>query len=138
VIDVTFFNPYPNKDGNWAYGIFLGTGKGDIYQVIELRSNGSWIQRYKLGYGTQLVGLRQEVSANIDNTDQGKNQIRLITVGNDAWLFVNEEFVGKLDLGVVTDVVHKRLYITAERDGEITSFENFKIWKWDPDLFPIP
>jgi len=134
--EVTFLNP-PNVD-KWRNGFFLRNSRSGRYHSISIRSDGSWIHQVRLGRDSSRVDLRRERTSNIDKTNHGRNRLRLITVGDDAWLFINGEFEGKLDLSQVTDTAPVKIYVSDESTGVTTRFESFTIWKWSPELAAIP
>jgi len=79
------------------------------------------------------------VSTAIDTTPGGRNRLRLVVVGTDGWLFINDEPQGQLDLSAV-GFDRVRLHVTDETAGAVTRYENFIVREWDPALEerPVP
>ena len=97
VIDATFSNPYPTREGSWSVGfLFRHAGRNEFHAVI-VRSNAKWYYFLRTGD----VDSEQRVSdfsERISTTADGSNRIRLVAIGEDGWLFVNGAFVANLDL----------------------------------------
>lgn len=49
----------------------------------------------------------------------------------DAWLFINDEPQGRLDLSSV-GFDRVRLHVTDETEGAVTRYESFTVREWDP------
>ena len=49
----------------------------------------------------------------------------------DAWLFINDEPQGQLDLSAV-GFDRVRLHVSHETEGAVTRYENFIVREWDP------
>ena len=136
MIEATFQNPYLTDNERWVHGFMLRGKPGNIFHVIYI-SDAIWGHDYRLGKGEPDIALRQEVFSGIDKTPGGKNRLRLVAIGDQGWLFINNQPQGQLDLSVLEfDRVILMLY--EESAGAVTRFENFTVWKWHPSLQTIP
>lgn len=137
MIEATFKNPYPTSKGDWNYGFLLAQRKVNFYHWMRIRSDGTWDHSYRPGPDADRVTLRQESPPSIDTTPQGKNRIRLVIIGEDGWLYINNQFQGNLSLGAV-DFDRVQLVLGDEVAGQSTRFDGFAIWKWDSSLAALP
>jgi len=137
MIEITFFNPYPVNEAPWTYGLMFQEGEGEITYFIDIVSDGSWRIRSQLP-GTEWSELTQEQSPHIDKNDSGKNHLRLIIVGTEAWLFINKQFEFQVDVSALTFPGRINAFVMNERSGKATPFKDFTVWRWSPELAPIP
>lgn len=128
IVEVQFRNP--NKpDIQWRHGInFRQTY--DVYSAyflyfsstsweMEVVKNGNWSSG---GYGDLK---------NINLAPNGLNTFYLVVNQQEALLFVNDEFVTKLDVSNNRREGNILLFTADEYKGEKTIFEKFTIWKLD-------
>ena len=140
MVEATFINPYSPSKGRWSYGFMLRWTQVNTFHAIVLESSGLWGHDLRLGDDSTL-DIRSELSASIDTTAGGKNRLRVVMIGNEGWLFINEAFVGKLDLSGLTETGSVAVlagYYGSGITGESTRFEDFIIWKWHPELATLP
>lgn len=140
MVEVTFFNPYPRSEGSWDYGFLLRNAKSNFYYWIRIQSKGAWAHSMRLGNEERRLDLRSEVAFNVDSTPEGKNQLRVIVIGDEGWVYINGKFQGNINLSALTDVGPISLVIgdQNEKEGEATRFEDFTIWKWHSSLARLP
>ena len=78
--------------------------------------------------------LRQISSIAIDTSTGGSNLVRVVVVGNEGWLFINDAFAGALDLSALTlrgDTTAMTAYFTTDEiAGESTRVGDFTIWSY--------
>ena len=131
VIEARFFNPYSTQVGGWSVGFLLRSGRSNTFHAIVISSNGAWNHYLRTGDVDIGQDLAAEFSNHIDTNRNGSNQIRIITRGPEGWLFVNDEFVGKLDLSGLTSAGSVHAVGAFFRDdaiaGKSTRFEDFTI-----------
>ena len=116
MVEVNFLNPYSVSTGRWEYGFYL-RGVSNLYQRVSVQSTGAWEHDYRLGPDTSATSLRSESSPDIERGASGRNQLRLVIVGQEGWFCINGKLQDKLDLGVAP-FEDARLFITYERAGE--------------------
>ena len=137
MIEATFFNPYPTTKGSWSYGFLLRNSRFGYYHRVLVQSKGAWIHRLRLGTG-RSEDLRSERSDNVDRTPEGKNHLRVITIGDEGWVYINGVFEGNINLSELTEPFNNFVVLGDEMEGEATRFEGFTIWKWHPSLATLP
>ena len=98
VIEATFSNPYPTREGSWSVGFLLRDTGVDRFHAVIVRSNGKWRHFLRTGDTDSEQEIAEGYSERISTTGGGENRVRLVAIGEDGWLFVNGAFAGKLDL----------------------------------------
>ena len=136
MVEVNFLNPYSVSTGRWEYGFYL-RGGSNLYQRVSVLSTGAWEHDYRLGPDTSATSLRSESSPDIERGASGRNQLRLVIVGQEGWFYINGKLQDKLDLGVAP-FEDARLFITYERAGEETRFADFSVWEWGGSMAKLP
>ena len=131
VIEATFSNPYPTREGSWSAGFLFRNAELGNFHVVVIRSNGKWYHRLRTGDADSTQYLAEDHSEHISTSADGNNRVRIVAIGDDGWLLINGEFVANLDLsggsksGEVTAV---GLYFTADGiPGRFTRFTDFTI-----------
>ncbi|MFH1560125.1 MAG: S1C family serine protease [Chloroflexota bacterium] len=132
VIEARFFNPYSTSIGSWDYGFLIRRSDSNVFHSVGLRSNGYWYHNERTGPVELDRDMASQWSSIIDRSASGSNHLRLIAIGNDGWLFINDSFVGKLRLGDVVqpgDVTATTGYYEGnEIVGQSTRFEDLVVW----------
>jgi len=137
MVEATFFNPYPISKGSWSYGFLLRNSSFGYYHQIRVRSKGAW--RHSLRLGNEFFGdLQSQRSDSVDVTPEGKNQLQVITIGDEGWVYINGVFEGNINLGGLPEPFDNFVVLGNETEGEATRFEGFTIWKWHPSLATLP
>jgi len=137
IVEATFFNPYPTTKGSWSYGFLLRNSRFGYYHQVRVRSKGEWI--HDLRFGTEISGsVFSGLLSSVDVTPEGKNQLRVITIGDEGWVYINGVFEGNISLGGLTEPFDNFVVLGNELEGEATRFEGFTIWKWHPSLAALP
>ena len=150
MLEVTFENPFAPNESHWNYGIlFDDTSRPETYHWIEVGSKwgGYWFHRRRAGPEEESRGGRSERLTGLDFDEQGETHIRLIIIGQEGWLYINDRLAGivPFTLGNVPNPERLRLIINDvdtggfeyDRGGQ-TRFEDFTVWKWHPSLFDLP
>ena len=130
VIEAAFSNPYPTRDGSWSVGFLFRAVGGEFHAVI-IRSNGKWYHRLRAEDADSTRFIAEEHSERVLTRANGSNLVRVVSIGEDGWLFVNGAFVAKLDLSdgaKIGDVVAVGKYFTRDGiPGRYTRFADFTI-----------
>ena len=131
VIEATFSNPYPTRDGSWSVGFLLRSPDIEEFHAVLIRSNGKWYHRLRAGDADSTRFIAEEHSERVLTRANGSNRVRVVAIGEDGWLFVNGAFVAKLDLSdgaKIGDVVAVGKYFTRDGiPGRYTRFADFTI-----------
>ena len=136
-METTLQNPDVGNEGRWTHGLFLRGEGSNFFHAIFIDSTGNWRHSYRRGSGEEWTTARQEVTPSVDTTPSGKNRLRLIIIGNQGWLYINEQPQGTLELSAV-GFNAVCLIVSRETTGAVTSFEGFTVWKWHTSLAALP
>ena len=140
IVEATFINPYSSSYNSWDYGFnireldMMGRFIGDDATYIEVvvTSDQRWNAKARnqdLSYSERIGG---GTLSNLNTSDGGKNHLRVVTVRERGWFFVNDEFVSVIDLSDAKrrqdeyDVsVITGAFAGNEVEGKVTRFEDF-------------
>lgn len=135
IIEARFINPYGSSLGEWSSGFLFRHPRTNEFHAIVINQTGSWFHDLRLGNADNTQDLASRYSSSISTTSSGNNLIRFIALGNEGWLFINGQYMEKLDLsglnrtGRVSAVAG---YYTGDGIvGYSTRFEDFTIWSAD-------
>ena len=132
VIEANFFNPYSTSIGSWDYGFLFRRSDSNVFHGVGLNSNGYWYHQMRMGTTESNRDMSSQWSSVIDGSASGNNHLRLIALGSDGWLFINDSFIGKLNLSDLVqpgDVVATTgFYNNSKVVGQSTRFEDFTVW----------
>ena len=145
---VTFEVPFAPNESHWNFAVQFRGGT-EVYHLIEINSKfgGSYVHRRRAGPDEEVRGRTAEDLPGLNLQKGDQNHVRLIVVGDDGWLYVNDRRIAIIPfhLGNVASPDTIRLVvIDVDRFGyeysreEQTRFEGFTVWKWHPSLFDLP
>ena len=135
IIEARFFNPYGSGQGYWSSGFLLRDNGDDKFHVVIVLGEGRWIHRLRSGDTATEQRLADHYSHLISTTSSDSNYFRVIILGDEGWLFINGNYVDKLDLsgwqqrGSVSAI--GSYFADDGLAGYSTRFENFTIWSAD-------
>jgi hypothetical protein len=140
VAETILYNPYPATRGGWDFGfLFRDAGRDDQLRLI-IESDGDWSLEDWRGDGSHVDSIDSGHLTNLDVSEGGWNYLKLIALGNQGVLFVNDSFVAPLDLTSRTNsgdvVLATELRSENEIDGEVTDYEDFTVWSLLPIFGP--
>jgi len=131
VIEATFANPYPTRDGSWSAGFLFRKPRISEFHAVIIRSNGKWYHYIRTGDLDSERSPAAEYSERVSTRANGSNRVRVVAIGEDGWLFINGAFVAELDLSggaKFGGVEAVGLYFTADGiAGRFTRFADFTI-----------
>lgn len=134
IIEAEFSNPYAGFQGDWSNG-FLFRGDQDLFHTVIIEEDRQWHHRLRLGDADNTELLTVQNSDWISTAISGYNHIRIIALGDEGWLFINDIYIDKLDLSGLTtpgQVSAITNYFTGDGiAGYSTSFQDFTIWSAD-------
>ena len=132
VIEALFFNPYPTSVGSWDYGFMLRHSASNAFHIVFVRSNGYWYHNVRTGTAESGREVASQWSSAIATGQGGSNRLRIIAIGNDGWLFINDSLIAKLNLSELTqpgDIsAATGFFVGDEVAGQSTRFEDFVVW----------
>ena len=127
--EVSFLNPYL---GRWDYGFFIRGPTSARWHAIVVTSRQNWGHYVQTGTIESRTLVGQGTINDLNTTEVGGNQLRLIAVGDVGWFFAKGSFVAKLDLGAHVDPgdvsVLTRFFLGDEQAGASTEFSDFSVW----------
>ena len=128
VIEATFSNPYPTRDGSWSAGFLFRENDG--FHAVIFDSGGRWYHELSIGSNPART-LAEGVSARVSDSEGAANRIRIAAIGEDGWLFINGEFTSKLDLsggaGFGETFAIANYFVGEGIPGKLTRFADFTI-----------
>ena len=128
VIEATFSNPYPTRDGPWSSGFLFR--RNDGFHAALFDSEGRWYHEFSLG-SDPARALDEGVSARVSTGEGAANRLRVVAIGEDGWLFINGEFTSKLDLsggaGFGETFAIANYFVGEGIPGRYTRFADFTI-----------
>jgi hypothetical protein len=132
VIEASFNNPYPTSEGGWSSGFVLRNSEFDAGHVVGITGLGNWFHSLKKGTGTEWENPQYAFTSHIVTSPSGRNLLRVIALAAEGWLFINGEFVSKLDLGGWSVPGSTSAIVNFFSDhgiaGKSTKFDSFVIW----------
>ena len=132
IIEARFSNPYHPSDGASSSGfLFRNSGRNEFH-VVAVTNDGYWFHRLRTGDVDSTQNLAYRPSGSISTSANGSNHIRIIALGANGWLFVNGQYVERLQLGgwLKPGTVYAiATYFSGDGiAGQSTSFQLFTIW----------
>ena len=149
MVEVTFEVPFAPNESHWNFGLWFGTESREKFHLVELHSlfGGGYNHWRKSGPDSDWQGRRTEDVVGINLQKGETNQVRVILIDRQAWLYVNERRMGILNFSLGDIPAPSWIDIVIDdKDGEgfqyslggHTKFEDFTVWKWHPSLFELP
>ena len=131
VIEATFIDTFTHQGKDWSHGFLVRTVK-QRYHIIAISSRGYWSHDYRNGVPPHdAMDVDSGRSSNITTGPLAKNHVRVITLGDRGWLFINGAFETQLDLSSVSGAGGVSLigvwYEGTEHPGEATVYKDFSV-----------
>ena len=135
IIEAEFTNPYAGFQGDWSNGFLFRNSRNGEFHVIVIQEDQRWHHDLRLGDGDTTQDLAEQYSYQISTASSRNNHIRIIILGGEGWLFINNTYIDALDLSGLTTrgrVSAITNYFTNDGiAGYSTRFEDFTIWSAD-------
>ena len=149
MLEVTFENPFAPNESHWNYGILFDSQEPETYHHVQISSlfGGAFNHWRRAGRDDEVQGRLSEDVQGLNFDKNGENHIRLIILGDEGHLYVNDRRVSILNfkLGNVQNPERISLIVNDSTvhgykydRGGATRFEDFTVWKWHPSLFDLP
>ena len=130
VVEATFYNPYSMMGKVWAHGFLLRRTREGVHSV-RIGSDGFWSHRYRIDGAWNHSKYERGFSIRLGPLDS--NNLRVVMIGAEGWVYVNGRYQGNLDLGSVTKGGSIGAFADDKSYGE-TRFEDFRVWRYGPSL----
>lgn len=112
IMGAKFFNPYSASEGdhghshgvgNWDYGFIMRSSytTNDTFHALIIRSDGWWYHVERIG-NVESYLINSGKSEFINTQYNHYNKVNIMMIGEEGWLFVNDQFVTTLDLNSIT------------------------------------
>ena len=134
-IEGRFSNPYAQSQGDWSNGFIFRGVDTDSFHALVIEEDGYWNHRLRFNDTEDTMDLATRYSGLISTDSGSNNHIRIIALGNEGWLFINETFLDRLDLSELNESGEVSAVVSYFKGdglaGYSTRFENFTIWSAD-------
>ena len=131
VIESTIIPPHYDKNRKWSSGFLIRRKNSSQLHSIGITSDGYWFHYARNKNLNPEDIIATEYTSAIKTGSDDKNILRIISIDDKGWLFINEEYITKLDLSLWTgygDIQPIGSWFTGdEYDGEQTKFNNLNI-----------
>ncbi len=126
-----FSVPYSLSQGSWDIGyLFRYNRTPRKYFNLVIGSNGTWSLKI---YSNSTYFPLDSGSANVNTTVGEENEVLLIASESEGWVFLNGNFLTKLDLddsrGAGNIMAGTGFWSGDEINGETTRFTEFTVWE---------
>jgi serine/threonine-protein kinase len=132
MITADFLNPFGAETNAWDIGFsFRDYDDGTKYWLV-LDSAGEWELVGRYGDADSDTTLQSGEISNVDDSEDGRNNLTVIVIGETGFFFVNGEFVEQLELFDITEAgdveILTAFYFDHEIEGEATGYDSFTVW----------
>jgi hypothetical protein len=131
IAEVRFHNPYDRSERGWDYGLlFRNTGGNEQYRLY-VNSDETW--GFRLRNNDEEKILATTILEHLKTGATDTNLLRLVVKDNEAFFFLNDNYVSTLDVsdrtipGLV--LVVGGLGQAHQITGKVTRYEDFTIWR---------
>jgi hypothetical protein len=132
IIEATFQNPYSVYEGNWSVGFMVRTISEDTFYAVVLSSDGYWDHILRTSTGRDGV-LMTYGYTNVILKENGTNTMKVVIHDERGLLFVNNNFMGEIDIKDIIDSGDIYLigayYQDSKLPGKATEYNNYNVWK---------
>ena len=148
MVEVTMEVPFAPNKSHWNFGVMFRSGTNTYHWIhITSKFGGSYVHRRRAGDDADLRGRIAEDLPGLHLQKGDKNHVRVIVVGQDAWLYVNDRRIAILPF-TLGDLPNPEEVGLTIRDadtsgykytqGTATQFQDFTVWRWHESLFDLP
>tara|TARA_B100000029_G_scaffold516498_1_gene630306 strand:+ start:30529 stop:32994 length:2466 start_codon:yes stop_codon:yes gene_type:complete len=139
VIEATIYPPHYDKNRNWSSGFLIRRNNSSQLHSIGINSKGNWFHYARNRNLSDEDITYGNYSSQIKLGLNEKNILKIISIDNKGWLFINNKFVSELDLSLWTgngDIQPIGSWFTGdEYYGESTLFNNITIKSLETAFF---
>ncbi|GAB4152313.1 MAG: hypothetical protein Fur005_02340 [Roseiflexaceae bacterium] len=135
IIEATFLVPYQaDSEAGWDVGFLLRSTGDDEQLRLIIASDGSWyLVRSADGDPPIFEDISAGPIADLPTQADQPIEIRLVALGDQGQLFINQRYITTLDLSAKLDrgmiVAATGLFLGNERKGAATRIERLTIWE---------
>ena len=131
LIEATFADTHTQHGRDWSHGFFIRK-VDQRYYILTIASSGAWYLDLRDGEPPHdAIDVQSGYSHNIKVGAGSENHVRLITLDDRGWLFINDTFEAQLDLGEISDAGGVSLigvwFNDHEYPGTTTVYKDFSV-----------
>ena len=129
LLETQFTNPFSTQTGKWTSGVDIRKTASSAHHIMILH-DGTWIHHLRNESGDFYV--EDKYSSSIKTKAGETNSLRIIADGHTGSLFINDNYIGNLDLsesperGTFKHLAH--FFSGYGVQGYSTFYSNHKIW----------
>lgn len=139
VAKATIGNPFATTDGPWDFGFIFRQEQADDELRLVVRSDGLWSLNNRQDNEDNLIH-EGTVSADLDVTEGGENEIMLVANGEMGLFILNGQLIEALDLSEKDSFGDLALgtgfYAADEQKGAVSRYTAFTVWPFVPHFGP--
>ena len=132
VVEARFNNPFSTSEGGWSPGFALRNSAFSVFHVIGISHKGYWYHYVGTEPSVPSEQMQWMSSKHIATGPSGSNSLRVIALGNEGWLFINDAYVSELDLSGLSmpgEIFALDNYFSDTGiAGKSTNFDGFVVW----------
>ena len=131
LIEATFADTHTQHGRDWSHGFFIRK-VDQRYYILTFASSGAWYLDLRDSEPPHdAIDVQSGYSHNIEVGAGVENHVRLITLDDRGWLFINGVFEAQLDLGEISDAGGVSLigvwFNDHEYPGATTVYKDFSV-----------
>ena len=131
VIEATFVDTFSSEGRDWSHG-FLFRAEEQRYYILVISSRGYWaLNRRDNVPPYDAIDVQYGFSSNIRTGNNMENNVRVVTLGERGWLFINGAFEAELGLSEISGAGSVSLigvwFNGHEYPGESTTYKDFSV-----------
>ncbi len=131
VIEATFVDTFSSNGKGWSHG-FLFRAVEQRYYILAISSHGNWhLKRRNNVPPYDPIDVQDGFSSNIRAGRNAENHVRVTTLNDRGWLFINGGFEAELNLSEISDAGSVSVigvwFNGHEHPGESTIYKDFSV-----------
>ena len=131
VTEATFVDTHTQHGRSWSHGFILRAVE-QRYYILAISSRGNWhLKRRNNVPPYDAIDVQDGFSPNIRTGANVENHVRVISLDDRGWLFINGAFEAELDLGEMRGAGSVSLigvwFNADEHPGESTVYKDFSV-----------
>ncbi|MEZ4641319.1 MAG: serine/threonine-protein kinase [Chloroflexota bacterium] len=140
IVQAIVGNPFTTQVGRWDVGITFRQTQSNEEMRLVIRADGVWNLNNRSAAGDNFIQ-DGNLSAFLDLTETGQNELLLIAQEEIGYFFLNNNFIAQLDLSSRTNTGDVSLstgyYTVDEQENAITTYQDFTVWPLNPVAGPL-
>ena len=131
VIEATFVDTHSAEGRSWSHGFLFRTVE-QRYYILAISSRGNWHFKHRNNVPPyDAIDVQDGFSSNIRTGRNAENHVRVITLDDRGWLFINGAFEAELDLREISGTGSVSLidhwFSNHQYPGKTTVYKDFSV-----------